>query len=89
MNKLYTDLINEYGEVHKEIVCKEDDHVFEYKFIVTGQFYGDKGEVINKDRILEVARMTDSYEAWEMLRNSDFELYDLQEEEWKLKNMKR
>jgi len=81
MSKLYTDLINEYGEVHKEIVCKEDEDVFEYKFIVTGQFYGDKDEVINKDRILEVARMTDRSEAWEWLMNAEFELYDTQEEE--------
>tara|TARA_R100001129_G_scaffold63736_1_gene43580 strand:+ start:1772 stop:2017 length:246 start_codon:yes stop_codon:yes gene_type:complete len=81
MNKSYTGLIDEFGKVHKEIVCKEDEDVFEYKFIVTGQFYGDKDEVINKDRILEVARLTDSNEAWEMLWNADFELYEVQEEE--------
>ena len=34
-----------------------------------------------KDRILEVARLTDSNEAWEMLWNADFELYEVQEEE--------
>tara|TARA_R100000656_G_scaffold58521_1_gene45632 strand:+ start:179 stop:424 length:246 start_codon:yes stop_codon:yes gene_type:complete len=81
MAKAYTGLINEYGEVHKEIVCKQDEDVFEYKLIVTGQFYGDKDEVINKHRILDVARLSDKNSAWEILYNADFELYDLQEEE--------
>ena len=81
MDKLDTGLIDEFGKVHKEIVCKKDEDLFEYKFIVTGQFYGDKDEVINKNRILEVARMTDRSETWEWLMNADFELYDLQEEE--------
>ncbi len=81
MNKSYTGLIDEFGKVHKEIVCKKNEDVFEYKFTVTGQFYGDKDEVINKDRILDVFRKTDKYYAWSMLHGADFELYDLQEEE--------
>ena len=39
------------GRIMEEIVCKQDEDVFEYTFTVTGQFYGDKDEVINKGRI--------------------------------------
>jgi len=35
--------------------------------------------VINKDRILDVARLTDKGSAWEMLWGAEFELTDLQE----------
>ena len=65
----------------EEIVCKQNEDVFEYTFTVTGQFYGDKDEVINKDRILDVARLTDKGSAWAMLWSAEFELTDLQEEE--------
>jgi len=81
-----TDLVDEIVEVQEkkiteEIVCKQDEDVFEYTFTVTGQFYGDKDEVINKDRILDVARLTDKGSAWEMLWGAEFELTDLQEKE--------
>ena len=58
----------------QEIVCKEDEREYNYKFVVTGTFVGDKGETINKERILDVARMTDKSTAWEWLWNADFEL---------------
>jgi len=58
----------------EEIICKQDEDVFEYTFTVTGQFYGNKDEVINQDRILEVARLTDKNSAWEMLWNADFKV---------------
>ena len=60
----------------KETVCGEDEREYNYKFVVTGTFVGDKGETINQERILEVARLTDKYEAWDMLRNADFELIE-------------
>ena len=65
----------------EEIVCKQDGDEFEYKFTVTGIFIGDKNEVINRDRVLDVARLTDKNSAWEMFWGADFEMYDLQEEE--------
>ena len=58
----------------KEIICNEDEKVYNYKFTVVGTFIGDKGETINQERILNVARMTDKSTAWEWLFNADFEL---------------
>ena len=43
----------------KEIICKRDGDQFNYKFVVTGTFEGDEGEHIDKERILDVARMSD------------------------------
>ncbi len=60
----------------KETVCGEDEREYNYKFVVTGTFIGDKGETINQERILEIARLTDKRQAWEMLWNADFELID-------------
>lgn len=60
----------------KETVCGEDEREYNYKFVVTGTFIGDKGETINQERILEVARMTDKSTAWEWLWNADFELIE-------------
>ena len=60
----------------KETVCKEDERLYNYKFTVTGTFVGDKGEIINQERILNVMRMCDKSEAWNMLWNADFELID-------------
>ena len=36
-----------------------DGDQFNYKFVVTGTFEGDEGEHIDKERILDVARMSD------------------------------
>ena len=58
----------------KEVICKQDEDEFEYTFTYTGVFIGDKDEVINKDRILDVARLTDKNSAWEMLWGSDFKI---------------
>lgn len=58
----------------QETVCKEDEREYNYKFVVTGTFVGDEGETINKQRILDVARMSDKSTAWEWLWNADFEL---------------
>ena len=58
----------------KEIICKQDEDEFGYTFTITGQFIGDKDEVINKERILDVARLTDKNSAWEMLWGADFEM---------------
>jgi len=69
------------AEQIEEVVCKQDGDEFEYKFTVTGIFIGDKDEVINRDRILDVARLTDKNSAWEMIWGADFELYDIQEKE--------
>jgi len=60
----------------KETVCGEDEREYNYKFTVTGTFVGDKGETINKERILQIARLTSSSEAWEWLYNADFELIE-------------
>lgn len=60
----------------KETVCGEDERLYNYKFVVTGTFVGDKGEIINQERILDVARMTDKSTAWEWLWNADFELIE-------------
>jgi CRP-like cAMP-binding protein len=60
----------------QETVCKEDGREYNYKFVVTGTFVGDKGEHIDKERILDVARMSDKSTAWEWLWNADFELTD-------------
>ena len=56
----------------KEILCDTDEKLYSYKFVVEGSFVGDKDELIDSQRILQVARMTDSNEAWEMLWNADF-----------------
>jgi len=58
----------------EEIICNEDGKEYNYKFVVTGSFIGDKGETINQERILQVARLTSSSEAWNWLYNADFEL---------------
>jgi len=58
----------------KEIVCDKDEREYNYKFTVVGTFIGDQGETISKERILEVARLTSSSEAWNWLYNADFEL---------------
>ncbi len=58
----------------EEIICKRDGDQFNYKFVVTGTFEGDESEIINKQRILDVARMSDKSTAWEWLWNADFEL---------------
>ena len=58
----------------KEILCDEDEKLYSYKFVVKGCFVGDKGELIDNERILQVARMTDSNEAWEMLYKANFEI---------------
>lgn len=58
----------------EEIICNEDGKEYNYKFVVKGSFIGDKGEIINQDRILQVARLTSSNEAWNWLYNADFEL---------------
>jgi len=58
----------------EEIICNEDEKEYNYKFVVTGSFIGDKGETINQERILQVARLTSSSEAWNWLYNADFEL---------------
>ena len=60
----------------KEIICKKDGDQFNYKFVITGTFEGDEGEYINKERILDVARMSDKSTAWEWLWDADFELID-------------
>lgn len=66
----------------EEVVCKQDGDEFNYKFTVTGTFVGDKDEVINRGRILDVLRLTDKGIAWEMLWDADdFTLCDLEEEE--------
>ena len=57
-----------------EIICNKDEKEYNYKFTVVGTFIGDKGETINQERILNVARMTDKSTAWEWLFNADFEL---------------
>ena len=58
----------------KEILCDRDEKLYSYKYVVEGTFVGDKDELIDKERILQVARMTDSNEAWEMLWNADFDV---------------
>ena len=58
----------------KEVICTEDEKEYNFKFTVVGTFIGDKGETINQERILNVARMTDKSTAWEWLFNADFEL---------------
>ena len=58
----------------KEIICNEDEREYNFKFVVTGTFIGDKGETINKERILQVARLSSSSEAWNWLYDADFEL---------------
>ena len=57
-----------------EIICNEDGKEYNFKFVVTGTFIGDKGETINQQRILDVYRQTDRNEAWRLLSNADFEL---------------
>jgi len=57
-----------------DIICNEDEKEYNYKFVVTGTFIGDNGETINQERILQVARLTSSSEAWNWLYNADFEL---------------
>jgi len=58
----------------EEIICNEDGKEYNYKFVVTGSFIGDKGETISQDRILQVARLSSSSEAWNWLYDADFEL---------------
>jgi hypothetical protein len=63
-----------------EIICKEDGREYEYSFKVVGHFIGDKGETINKKRILDVHYMTSKESAWELLYDADFTLQELEEE---------
>jgi len=58
----------------QEYICNEDEKEYNFKFVVTGTFIGDKGETINQQRILDVYRQTDKNEAWRLLSNADFEL---------------
>ena len=58
----------------KEILCDRDEKLYSYEYVVEGTFVGDKDELIDKERILQVARMTDRNEAWEMLWNADFDV---------------
>jgi len=58
----------------KQILCDRDEKLYSYRFVVEGSFVGDKDELIDNKRILQVARMTDSNEAWEMLWNADFDV---------------
>ena len=55
-------------------VCEYDGEEFNFKFTVVGTYIGDKGERINKERILDVYRQTDKNEAWRLLSNAEFEL---------------
>lgn len=57
-----------------EVICNEDGKEYNFKFVVTGTFIGDKGETISKERILQVYRLTDKNEAWRLLSKADFEL---------------
>ena len=58
----------------QEYICNEDEKEYNFKFVVTGTFIGDKDETINQARILDVYRQTDKNEAWRLLSNADFEL---------------
>ena len=58
----------------QEIICNQDEKEYNFKFVFTGTFIGDKGETINQQRILDVYRQTDKNEAWRLLSNADFEL---------------
>jgi len=58
----------------QEYICNEDEKEYNFKFVVTGTFIGDKGETINQQRILDVYRQTDKNEAWRLLSNADFKL---------------
>ena len=60
-----------------KILCDTDEKLSSYKFVVEGGFVGDKDELIDSQRILQVARMTDSNEAWEMLYNADFNVEEI------------
>jgi len=57
-------------------VCEYDGEEFNFKFTVVGTYIGDKGELIDKVRVLNVWRMTDTNTAWEELANGKFELED-------------
>jgi CRP-like cAMP-binding protein len=57
-----------------EVICNEEGKEYNFKFVVTGTFIGDKGETISKERILQVYRLTDKNEAWRLLSKADFEL---------------
>ena len=61
----------------KQILCDRDEKLYSYRFVVEGSFVGDKDELIDNKRILQVARMTDSNEAWEMLYNADFNVEEI------------
>lgn len=55
-------------------VCEYDGEEFNFKFTVVGTYIGDKGERVDKHRVLNVWRMTDTDTAWNELGNADFEL---------------
>ena len=61
----------------QEIICDADEKEYNFKFTVVGTFIGDKGEIINQERILQVYRLTDKNEAWRLLSNADFELEEI------------
>ena len=65
----------------KEILCDRDEKLYSYKYVVEGTFVGDKDELIDSQRILQVARMTDRSEAWEWLMNAEFNVEEIGEEE--------
>ena len=60
--------------------CEYDGEEFNLKFTVVGTYIGDKGEHIDKDRVLDVWRMTDKNTAWEELANGKFEFIEGDEE---------
>lgn len=78
--------LNKKGKTMKETICKKDGEQFNYKFVVTGTFEGDEGETISKERILDVARISDSSTAWNWLFDADFEL-DTEEKEKEVDNL--
>ena len=64
----------------QEYICDTDGQEYEYSFRVVGHFIGDKGEIINKKRILDIHYLTSKESAWELLYDADFTLEELEEE---------
>lgn len=63
-------------EIKTEVHCTTDEQEVNFKFTVVGTFIGDKDELVNQKRVLDVWRLTDTYTAWEELANADFEIVE-------------
>lgn len=58
----------------QEIECHEDNVELEYKFTIVGTYIGDKDEIVNQKRVINILSLTDNNSAWELLSDADFEI---------------